>query len=407
MALDFISAFLEYTSDSLSPPIFRKWTAIGGITAAVERRVCTITTLGQMYPNMYILLVGSPGVGKTVAIDAMIDIWRAAKYGGDPHKRFHIAPKRMSRAGLIDALVEADRKLLVNGELIEFHSLIVPSAELGVLISAHDLDFLSVLNDLYDNPAIFGEKLRWVNAGKTTDIIFPQINLLAGTQPVFLGSVLPDEAWSQGFTSRLLLIYSALVQRVPDLFAKRDPRTAQKQALVDHIIELSKMHGLIEWEPAAGARFQELYHSNFAPVPEHYRLSHYTSRRMAHMLKLCQASSLSRGFDMKINVDDVNRALGLMHEAEVPMPDIFREMSHKSDSTILDEMFNWMYKLYTKEKEPISGYRIRRLLVSNFQVPSERVEKIIGIAEKSNMITIIAGTDTFTPNAKHRHAEPN
>lgn len=405
MALDFVDAFMSYTADSLSPPIFRKWTAISGVTAAVERRVCTLTTLGMMYPNMYILLVGSPGVGKNVAIDAMVEIWRSAKYGGDPHKRYHIAPKRMTRAGLIDALFEADRKLLINGELLEFHSLILPSAELGVLISAHDLDFLSVLNDLFDNPTVFGEKLRWVNAGKTKDIIYPQLSILAGTQPVFLGSVLPEEAWSQGFTARLIMVYSSLIQQIPDLFAKRAPKTKEREALIAHIVELSKMHGLLEWEPSASTFFQRRYHEAFSPIPEHFRLAHYVSRRMAHMLKLSQASSLSRGTDMKITLFDVERALSWILEAEVTMPDIFREMAHKSDSTVLDELFNWAYALYTKERKPIGAARIRSLLVKNFQVPADKVDKLIFMAEKINMLTLLAGTETYIPNAKHKHGE--
>lgn len=410
---DFISQFMAYTEGTLSPPIFRQWCAVSCLAASVERRVYTITSLGTLYPNMFVVLVGSPGSGKTVAVDFAMDLWRNARYNGDPNKRFHMAPKRMTRAGLIDALFEADRKLLLtdgqihvgaNTGLLEFHSLIVPSPEFGILISAHDLDFLSTLNDIFDNPVDFGEKLRWVNGGKTKEIIAPQVNILAGTQPSFLGTVMPEAAWGQGFTSRLIMIYASTVQEAPQLFVKRNPRVEQRQQLLAHISEMSKLVGQIEWDDAAAGLMQELTSKRFAPEPEHYRLQHYNSRRMVHMLKLGMISSLSRGTSMVVTEYDVKRGLDILHRAETVMPDIFREMETKSDTATLTELHLWMYRLYTKDKKPIHRAKMLHQMTHFFQVPADKVDRIISIAERSNMVARQAGTqDYFVPRPREGH----
>lgn len=410
---DFIQSFLSYTEGTLSPPIFRQWSAISCLAASVERRVYTTTSLGTLYPNMFVVLVGGPGSGKTVAVDFVMDLWRNARYNGDPNKRLYMAPKRMTRAGLIDALFESDRKILLtdgqqhitaNTGLLEFHSLIVPSPEFGVLISAHDLDFLSTLNDLFDNPVDFGEKLRWVNGGKTKEIIAPQINILAGTQPSFLGSVMPEAAWGQGFTSRLIMIYSSTMQAPPQLFIKRNPRVELRQQLLAHVGEMSKLIGEVQWEDAAAELMQELTSQRFKPEPEHYRLQHYNSRRMVHMLKLSMISSFSRGNSMLVTKPDVERALDILHRAEAVMPDIFREMETKSDTATLTEMHIWMYRLYTKDKKPIHRAKMIHQLTHFFQVPSEKVDRVISIAERSNMISRMAGTnDYFIPRPREGH----
>lgn len=61
---NWIEGFMEYTDHLPSPELFRKWSAIAAVAAALERR-CWVHTMGSnLYPSMYIVLVAPPGGGE-------------------------------------------------------------------------------------------------------------------------------------------------------------------------------------------------------------------------------------------------------------------------------------------------------------------------------------------------------
>src|SRR5882724_11244346 len=203
VAGDWLDQYMSYTDGITSPEIYRLWSGISAIAGALERRVWVETSRGVLYPNMFCLLVGPPGVGKSNAISIVEELWYSSK-------KFKVAPNNVTKAALVDALLEADRKIILpnGGGLVEYHCLLTSSSEFGVLVPAHDLEFLSVLNYIYDNPKVYRENRRSLN--KNIEIIHPQITILAGTQPGFLASLLPEEAWSMGFTSRIIMIYAGV-----------------------------------------------------------------------------------------------------------------------------------------------------------------------------------------------------
>src|ERR1700679_3663562 len=160
--VDWIDAFYSYTEGIPTPPIFRLWSAIGLVGAAMERRVWAYT-VGKIvtYPNLYILLVAPPGVGKSQAIDLGLEIVYKSRQKHEPS--IHVSPDSVTKASLVDAIAAAKQtRIMVNGTggLLEFHSLFIVASEFGVFVSAHDLDFMSVINKIYDNPRVFTETRR-------------------------------------------------------------------------------------------------------------------------------------------------------------------------------------------------------------------------------------------------------
>ena len=101
----FVSAFIQYTANTGSPTLFRKWTAISLVAAALERKVWIRTSKGILYPNIFAVLAGPAGIGKTVAageIPALMEVL----------EEHHLAPTSVMKAGLIDALRDADRRIV-------------------------------------------------------------------------------------------------------------------------------------------------------------------------------------------------------------------------------------------------------------------------------------------------------
>ena len=192
---NWIDEFVELTNHLPSPLLFRKWAGRSAIAGVLERKVWVRTMNMELYPNLYVVLTGPPGVGKTVATSLVEDLWRAIP--GLP-----VAPKSVTKPSLIDALADAKRsKVYIDGNQsshLNYNSLLLNAGELGVLIPSYDSEFMNILTDLWDC-RMYEEKRRGNNLHVT--IPKPQLNMLAATTPAYLNQTLPEAAWDQGFLS--------------------------------------------------------------------------------------------------------------------------------------------------------------------------------------------------------------
>jgi hypothetical protein len=390
---DILHNFMEYTEGLPSPDIFRLWSGITMISGALERRVWVETARSLLYPNLYVLLVAPPAVGKSISVSEVSKFWYDSK-------KFHIAPSNATKASLIDCIAKADGKRLVNGVLVEYHSLLAASSEFGVMVPAHDLEFLSVLTDIFDCGPRYSEERR--SLAKQVDIVNPQLTLIAGTQPAYMASMIPEEAWGQGFTSRLIMIYASSGPKV-ELFSQgfHDPRHALRKTILDQIVHLSKLFGRASWDADAMELMQNWVNAGCPPEPTHSKLSNYNGRRALHVLKLSVIAAVSRSGQTNITLADVQRAQNWLFQAEEFMPDIFRDMQQKSDTQVIQELHFFLWRIWLKEKTPIHESRIIHFLST--RVPSEKVFRIIEVAERSKIITRDAGTVVFTPRPTHEH----
>jgi len=362
------------------------------VAGVLERRVW-IRSLGEkLYPNLYVLLVAPPGVGKTQAIKTVYNFWK--KTPG-----LITAPDSMTRAALIDSLEKASRKFILSPtEMAEYNSMQIAADELGVLMSAHDLDFLSHLNKIFDNPDIFDEARRMF-AGKNKIIHNPQLSILAGTQPGFMASVLPEEAWSMGFTSRLIMVYSAVPVKM-ELFSDTPRNEKLKDDLQKDLAAMMNVYGELKFTAAAKELVISWNKEGMKPTPTHSKLEHYNTRRILYLLKLCQVSAVSRGNALSISEADFHRALTWLIEAERTMPDVFRNMTQKSDAMVIQDLHFFLWQIYAKEKKPIHDSLIYHFLQQ--RVPSDKIARIIEIAERANVIVREAGTNMYRPQAKDK-----
>ncbi len=359
----------------------------------MERRVWIETARSKLYPNLYTLLVAPPGVGKSQAISHVTELWYAVK-------GLHVAPDNVTKPALIDAIGAASRKMVLSETgLMEFHSLLVASSEFGVLVPAHDLEFLNTLNHIYDNPGNYRENRRSMGDNQV-DIRNPQLNILGGTQPAYLANLLPEEAWGMGFTARVLMVYSSKAINVP-LFRKQASRAPEFKRLLAGLSRVAGLYGAMTFSPEAEVYIEKWAEDGCKPVPDHSKLANYTSRRILHALKLSIVAAVAAG-SPTIRVQDFERGRGWLLAAEATMPDIFREMVGKSDVQVIDELHYFCWTLWVKEKNPIHVSRLIHFL--QHRVPSEKIMRVIEVAEKANILERMAGTtDTYKPRPKHEH----
>lgn len=386
-------SFNLYMKNKGSPALFTKWAGIFAVAAALERKVWIRTGKGVLYPNLYVITVGPPGAGKTLATSVAYDFLTTL----EDH---NLAPTSVTKASLIDALNQAERKIIRPMDtpaITTFNSLIVASDELGVFLPSYESDFMQVLTNIYDC-RIYSETRRTAKINIKMEA--PQLNFSAATTPSYLTGLLPEGAWDQGFLSRTMLIYSG-AEAPSDLFSLNDYDAKLKADLEHDLHEIGNLFGKLTFDEEVKEVLNAWHIQGGPPAPTHPKLSHYNTRRTAHLLKLCMVSCAARGDGRAITLDNYVEALDWLMECERVMPDIFRAMRSGGDGKVMEECYHFLYEAWVKSKEPIIEHRVYAFL--NERTPAHNVEKIISVMEKAGLIEKKfgdAGSHAYVPRAK-------
>lgn len=340
----------------------------------MEQRVYVVSGGQKLRPNIYCALIGHPGTGKTRAIYRGRDYYILTD---EPHP----APTSMSASSMIDALDRNKRNVMLpepDGP-IQYNSMYITADELSAFMKAYDEEAIGTMSAFYDvNP--YGQTRR--GGDLNIKIKAPQLNLIVGTTPSNLLHYMPESAWEQGFTSRIIMVFSD-ERTIGDDFADVDTDLSP-----DLIHDLRSISGLVgqfvvtdDYRNAVNT-WRKL---GEPPVVSHPKLIHYGTRRRVHLYKLSMVSALDRGDLLLLTKDDFNRAMNWMTEAEANMPDIFKAGAGNADAKAIDEIYHYVLTLGAKGPVP------ERKIV-NFakdRVPLHSIERVIHIMLMGGMLKVV------------------
>lgn len=377
--------------------LFRKWAAISTIGACLERRAWAVTAKQPSFPNLFIILVGRPGVGKSKAINGVRDLVRATKVEGVFEQSCNLAPVDVTKSSLYDYLAskkvrrngpdpEAEA-LGIEGDVHHYHSAYLAVSELSDLLRDHDTQLLGALHGLFDCLPFVEEERRY-RADNPIKIPRPQISLIGGTTPAYLSRTFPASAWDEGFMARSILIYSA--EHVePNLFTSEEPDPMIARELVEDLRQVGRIAGQYQFSDDCKTSIMQWQKGGRQPRPQHIRLEHYNTRRMIHAIKLSMIAAANRSNKLIITVEDFQEALSWMIEAEESMPQVFMEMVGKSDGQVMNELYHFVRGLWDS---PMHGKKpVRKGLLTNFlrnKVPAWQIDKVIEVAVEAELLEL-------------------
>jgi hypothetical protein len=324
-----IESFVQSTSALESPECFRLWAAITTISAAVEQKVYLQTT-SILYPNIYCFLVAHPGVGKTRTV-------RAARQYYLETPEPHVAPTSMTGSAMVDTLLASKRTFirLPEGPL-EYNSMYITADELGAFMHKYDDEAIAIMSAFYDSDE-YGQRRRGNDL--KLKIKSPQLNVLCGTTPSNLLKYLPESAWEQGFTSRVVMVFSD-ERTIGDDFA--DHKSDLNPDLIHDLRGIAGLMGKFE----VTAEYRDCVNlwrtQGEPPLPTHPKLIHYATRRRVHLYKLSMVSAIDRSDTLLLTRDDFNRALNWLAQAEYAMPEIFKAGAGNADAKAMEEIFHYV-----------------------------------------------------------------
>jgi len=364
-----IDTFTEHTGKFLpTPKIFREWAAITAVGATIERKMW-IDTGQVLFPNLYTVLIGPSGKGKTRVIDyANATIRKAID-------NFFFAPTSVTRASLIDVLAESKRKLPFMGrdrEMVEYNTLFVSIDELTAFMPEYNSDIVSALTKFYDG--------NWYKEAKRVghvrhDIDKPNMSILTGSTPTSLMKVLKQDVWSQGFTGRTFMVYSSENKDFNPL-ARR--KVEEHPGLGHDIQIIFSMYGEVSWTDEYN-ELQDEWFKNGSGPPDHPLLENYNNRRKSHLYKLSMISSADRGDDYTLRKEDFLRAREWLTGVEREMTKVFESGYITGDRQAMDEIV-----AYLKREGPRSWKQIE--FKASLLVETYKLDKLLDVMVRTGMI---------------------
>lgn len=330
---DFLRMYLTYVEKTESPRIMHVWSVLSAASACMGRHVWLPLDLGNLFANMYVLLVGPPGTRKSTAIRIPNDIAKVCtgiRYAPDDTSGQRqglitamgvdeLAEVESEFAGVdFDSIIKGTSKLTaatVRDE--DKHCLYASASEFGSFIGQNSLDMTRFLIKVWD-----GEDYTYQLKRSRAVLHNPLLGLIGGTTPSDIARIMPQDAIGQGFMSRIILVFA------PKRYKKIPPRDSVLSVGIESAIKdvfkwlWNDLYGAMKLSPAAADMEYQLYGKevNFNDV----RFLYYLERRYTHLMKLamvltalCQRTMIEEG--------DLALADALLSATERNMPDALGE----------------------------------------------------------------------------------
>lgn len=341
MPEDFFSSYLEYTSAAEPPAVFQRWCAIAGIGALLGRQYFFQHGHKNIYPNIYCMLLGSPGTRKSTSIKLMKSILMKAGYTTIAAEKstkekflLDLAGEDTGTAADVDNIL--DRNLFGDSNDRDASEMFIMADEFNDFFGNGNLEFISLLGTLWDFSGTYKNRIK---NGKSVSIPDPTISILGGNTPTGFSIAFPPEILGQGFFSRILLIHGEPNgKRIAFPESPSEHSTAQ---LIEYLREIkSRVFGPAQLTGTAKRLLNQIYQLN--PKVADVRFESYSNRRFEHLLKLCLIVSSAR-FSTEITDGDVIYANTILAHAEQYMPRALGEFGKARNSDVTHKVLQIIY----------------------------------------------------------------
>jgi hypothetical protein len=313
---DWIEGYCELLSTTESPDIYKRWMAISTVAAALRRK-CWLSWHNHVdtHPNMYIVLVGPPAIGKGMAMGPARQMLAQLNVP--------MSSSCTTLQALIQDLLAAEDTRQIDGMPVISSSLTVLSPEFAVFLGRNNGEFCDKITDLYDCPSPWSYQTM-KRGDERLEAVF--LNLIGATTPGLLQATMSGEAITGGLMSRVILVYADAKSRIVPIPSAMRRDEALRDKLFTDLGQIAELEGKFMLAPEVIEPWVDWYVKKDTndELASDRRFAAYCGRRDMHMLKLMMILSASRSNEMVLRLDDFTRALQYLSEAERQMPKAFR-----------------------------------------------------------------------------------
>jgi len=319
---DFLDAYFEYARDGFVPDRFHQWVGKSIVAAALERKVSLPQGRIHHMPNIYVMLVSHPGVGKSTAMDAGMDLVEGLRKEFNPN--FKIIPNQATEPALIDLMKITERVPISPTVLYPHSSAYFTASEASASALQNTCgDFVAALTAFYDCPKWFRKKLK--GEPEPTEIENSCMNLLAGATFNYLKTLVNEQSVLGGFASRLIYVTESTRQvREIKWGETRELDSRMGRKLLEDLAEINRLVGPMKPSPGWISLFEA-----WQPQFDQYlidlkseRLEAIMSRKGTNLIKLSMLYSISESNSLRVEERHFEKALATIEDAYKDNPSI-------------------------------------------------------------------------------------
>lgn len=411
-------AWHYYMKDVVSPTSFITMSFYSMIASALQRRVYLGSDERPLFPNMYIILIADPGVGKGVALDPVVTALRAHKLrklkidpkaqmtteqqadalaallaeaessnGKEPNGSFKklsnmeepllfpLAASAITYEALVKVHAQSLRSIFPSGDkhsrllksgLYTHSSLSFVLEEISSLFRKHTEDVANYLITAFDC-----KDYKYQTIGRGTDrVINPCLNLLAGTTPSFMKEKFSENLLNDGFASRVLFVFEEKNRHYMfDMANVSEDQVAAKNQVVQHLESLGSLFGKVSYAPDAHAFMKNYVEvvigANRERVNKDPKLLYYYSRKNIHVQKLIMAMHFAETTEMEIPLETCERGIRLLDSIEMTMHRALNTQARNPLDNVRPKV------LRAIEQKPMTKPEIWAMFFADIQTPQE------------------------------------
>lgn len=381
---------------------------MSAVAGALRRRCWYDHGSYAVRPNMFIVLVGTPGTGKGVAINFPYKIFQDLSqplHGTDLEKEQakirwksfitdeRAAPLRTFR-GRASGAEEFCRQLSqcrvvfphIEDALTDA-SITVITTEFGTFMDRANKNIHMVLTEGWDAT---DEGIEYHTKHQGRDIIPGGcINWIAGATPDQFVKNMPADAAEQGLLSRIIPVWGEHTGVDDSVATERYDETVIHRLKQD-LGEIAGLYGEFRWEPGLAEEVVKPWRAaGEPPRPEDAMMQEYNTRRYSHLRKMCMAISAARRDNLIITRDDWDTATAMLFEVEKSMPKVLRRFGMSDSGKFLDDI-----QRFVRDKGPVSARVLRREAARISKNPGD-VTNIIDLMTSTGMIYQESDSDLY------------
>lgn len=340
--MPFLKNFMEWNEGTEVPQQYYFWSGISTLAALVNGQVWTRMGRYEIYPNMYIVLLGPPGNGKTSAMRRAEKLVRG-------FEDVSLSAQSETAEGLVRFMRDkCVRPLTLSDGNVDYTPVTCFLSELSNFFGRDPGGMIDVLTGIWD---CGGDNFHRRTKGQGEDILpRPNLNLLGCTTQDWITTYLKSDIIGGGFTRRVVFVNEMMgddTNRVP--WPEDTPRSIQaRDNCKAYGSVLRGVRGEMVFSPGTRAWWDKWYSTRVIPREPDVRGYHKTKPIL--VLKVAMLVALSESPERVIKPDHMDVALALLGATETHLLKVFQGIGRNELNAVANKITTFL------EGSPERGY---------------------------------------------------
>jgi len=282
--MNLIESVLDMTDEIETPRSYIKWAVLAAISAVIKKKVWTEKYAYRVYPNIFVMLVGPPGITKSYATDISKRMVNAVN-------NTRIISGMNSIEGMIHKMSEA--YLDVQGVPEKGTNVFIVSNEFTNLLLDNPQAF-SILTELYDS--CYGDEWKKTLKSGSLELKDPYITMITATNTAHFNDKLRQVDLEGGFIGRTMIILEKDRHRINSLIRK-PKKTFDINLIKPELARIAKLKGEFTWDHEDTMVFFEDWDKEFKTQTKNDTTGIY-KRMNDSVIKVAMLMTMAEGDDL-------------------------------------------------------------------------------------------------------------